>query len=234
MPYTQARGAADLNAGGVRVDLRIRNHPFPVLAPEAAADGSQAIRPDKTLPPWSAHQKVEDVVGLRSAMQVGDVPAQPRGRVHPLQQLDDLRLGEVMEDATRCHQVHALCLRRSAHVSEHPLDTAADRRRLTRGTQGVRIDVHTDEFHLNAAPLRPLLNQPQHVSVTAPNIDQPELALRVQPMRLGQYALQPPQRMLVCPRKPIDDGQMPQTPAQLLIAARPIHLFLDLGALREI
>src|SRR3569623_2777538 len=153
----ESRRAARLELDVAGREPCLCTHGRPFLRPEAAAYGTQPIGPDETLPPGSAHQQVEDAIGGRASLQIGDIPAEGCGGIHPAQQAYDLVLIEVVKAPAGDDQVYLLRLRRRAHIAEHPLNAACSGRSLTRCAQGVRVDVGADQLHVDAARLGPAL-----------------------------------------------------------------------------
>ncbi len=107
------------------------------------------------------------------------------------------------------------------YVRGDPMDEACRRSGLRGDGYCIRIDVDPRKFHRNAARMRPALNTPQSVAVTATyveNVDRLRAGMRdkcVEPMELRAIAQ----------GQPVEQSQVAETGAQFVAAAGLIHAF---------
>ena len=113
----------------------------------------------------------EEMVRNRLAMKIVDEPSQMSGPLHPAQECDDLRIGQVMGQERADHNVGIDRTISGECVADTPLNPLRCWSCFLRGTNGIRVQVDSGQFDLDSSSLSPPVDSPQHIAVTAPDVN---------------------------------------------------------------
>lgn len=86
------------------------DQPLPVCRHEGTRDGNTSVAQDKMVPAGEPCQDAEPIVWQPMAMQVGDEPAVTRMRVHPVDEVHDLIIGQMVCELRADDEIEALML----------------------------------------------------------------------------------------------------------------------------
>ncbi len=152
---------------------RFPAHPLPILFHEAAPNGYRPIVPHKRMPTCERRHAREYPIGNRLPVQVVDEPPTLRRGFHPSQKPHDLFLGQVMGQQGTDNDVRIFRWIGDP-VARDPLDPAARGGGSERGLDRICAQVDTGQGHFELACLRPALDLPQHVTIAATHIHDPD------------------------------------------------------------
>src|SRR5262249_45647972 len=146
------------------------NQPLPVCRHECARDRDSSVTQNKMMPASKPCQNTEPVIRHPMAMQVGDEPAATRVRIHPMDKLYDLIIGQVMGELRADDEIEDLVLIESKCIAR----TIRDRHisGLAGGSRCPRVEVDTFEPRSYLTSVCPATNCPQSIAISARDIQQ--------------------------------------------------------------
>ena len=172
------------------------------------------------------------MVRNRLPVKIVNEPAAPRRPFHPAKQRNNLNIRQMMRQQRTNHNVNIARRSFRKRIADHPLDLLTGRGCLFRGTNRIRIQVHSGQIDPDTASRRPRCNPSQHIAVTASHVH------NAQPLRslgvIRNQVVHPRDRRSIRKRQPVHPRNVMETAAKLLIAARPIHQLNQLRAPRKI
>ena len=116
----------------------------------------------------------EKMIGNRSAGEIVDEPAEFGVDLHPLQEANDVRLGEVVGKERTDDEMNWLFGLPAKDVGSDPANCAPRWAGLGGDGDGVRISIEACEFDGNAACASPATDAAERVAIAAADIDDVE------------------------------------------------------------
>ena len=206
--------------------------PAPVVGDKASTDRHRSIISGERMEPQDRCNQTKEMVRNRLAMKIVDEPSQAGRALHPSQQCDDLRIGQVMRQKRTDDDIGIRSGISGKCIADNPLNPLRSWSRLLRSTDGVRVQVDSGQFNIDSSSVSPPVDSPQHIAITAADVD------HAQPARMtgmsSDELVHPRNRRSIRKGEPVHPRDVMETIAKLLIAARPIHQLGQIGTARKI
>jgi len=234
----EARRPGRLDCDSVEVDTHVKSrvkagcgaHALPILGNKGASDGYGAVVLNKRVKAGKFGKDAEKMIGNRSAREIVDEPAKLGVDIHPLQEANDVRLGEMVGKERTDDEMNWLFGPPAKDVSRDPANCAPRWGGLGGDGDGVWISIEACEFDDNAACASPALDAAERVAVAAADIDDVE--------RLGggwrSDGAEPIQDRAVAEEPAIEARKVAEAGAELVAGAGLVDFFGEFGELSAI
>lgn len=226
----QARGTVLPDCNDIEWNSCCAAKILPILGEEAAPYRYGSIILDEGMPVGEPCPQSKEMVRHTLAMEVVDEPSASGSALHPLKEMHDLRIGEVMREQRTDDDVNlSSCIIRQ-RVADDPFDALGRGSRFPGGTNSVSIEVNSRERDGDTSFRRPPVDVTQRFSVATAHVHDPERT----PGCPDYQFVQPGERRTFGKGEAVDSRDVAQTGGQILVAAGLLHHFDQIGALRKI